>query len=529
MGSTDFYSQSITDIVEKEMSIPTDVPTLQHVIDRSPASTSSQNHRKQRTESMPVSEAPPRAGEYASASSNASSTPTDDIPIPSLFAYDVGTTFAVHGRKHVASNSTKFAVLHEAFDDPDSPPFDDLNMRKPTVMMITKQTFVLMCIFCLLLPASSSDSYHSGRAIQRWTAGDTTSSTTTKLLPTPTTNANYQLRPTFHARDDAQPFVQRAVEHSIADADVTSATTSVLSTSNVTTRFDPSTATGVIGAGEIISVREQQIAQLTSLLLSSRHSPTTPIYPNSEDKYDENEKYAAVNTGKIIDKIGGQVHACQVMVHQSVWLRYNAHSSTSQIKYCRSTMFVGVCRSSQSDDGSIECIGRQQSPSVHDGSLDCSMCNASGFGSLHESGNTSASTTPNHTDRIPTSVYHSYIGDSSHGGAVPSGTANWSTSTTVPIGDPTNDETDLRPQQQQPAPNERNCDQWGINLCALLTTFNLVCVWWFRLCTTTIYPDSEDKSNARNLDQDSQQERMGAKKRRTMTKQNGCKPTQGPQ
>ena len=390
MGSTAFYSPSIIDIVEKEMSIPTDVPTLQHVTDRSPASTSSQNHRKQRTESMPVSEAPPRAGEYASASSNASSTPTDDIPIPSSFAYDVGTTFAVHGRKHVASNSTKFAVLHEAFDDPDSPPFDDLNMRKPTVMMITKQTFVLMCVFCLLLPASSSDSYHSGRAIQRWTAGDTTPSTTTKLLPTPTTNANYQLRPTLHARDDAQPFVQRAVEHSIADADVTSATTSVLSTSNVTTRFDLSTATGVIGAGEI-----------------------------------------------------------------------------------------------------------------------------------------------NHIDRIPTSVYHSYIGDSSHGGAVPSGTANWSTSTTVPIGDPTNDGTDLRHQRQQPAPNERHCDQWGmkegINLCALLTTFNLVCVWWFRLCTTTIYPDSEDKSNARNLDQDSQQERMGAKKRRTMTKQNGCKPTQGPQ
>ena len=125
---------------------------------------------------------------------------------------------------------------------------------------------------------------------------------------------------------------------------------------------------------------------------------------------------------------------------------------------------VRVCRSLQSDDGSLYC----------------SVSNASGFGSLHEFGNTSASAT--HIDRIPMSVYHFYIGDSSHGSAVPRGTADWSVVNNYHY-------DDYYEYNNQPAPNDRNCDQWGmkegINLCALLTTLNLVRVWWRRMCTTT--------------------------------------------
>ena len=173
-----FCSPSVIDFVEEEMSNPTDlqltemapppsqalvpstedVTTLPHDIDKSTASTSSPKQRKQSKESMPVSEAPPRAGERSSASSEASSIATEDIAIPSLFAHDVGMTFAAHGRKYVASDSQEFAVLHEAFVDHDSPPFDDFKKRIPTVKKITKQKFALMCVFCLLLPASSCDS-----------------------------------------------------------------------------------------------------------------------------------------------------------------------------------------------------------------------------------------------------------------------------------------------------------------------------------------------------------------------------------
>ena len=60
----------------------------------------------------------------------------------------------------------------------------------------------------------------------------------------------------------------------------------------------------------------------------------------------------------------------------------------------------------------------------------------------------------------------------------------------------------------------------GINLCALLTTFNLVCAWWCKICTT---------ANAQKLAHASQREQMGARKKRKMTKRNGCKPKQGPQ
>ena len=119
------------------------------------------------------------------------------------------------------------------------------------------------------------------------------------------TQAKYQLQTAFHARADAQSFVQRAAERSAADADVMSDTTSMLLTPNVMTGFAPCTTMCVIGAGGIIFGSDQQIAHLTSLLLSSCRGPTAPsneLGVQFDQWMDENEKYAAINPCKNMEQ-----------------------------------------------------------------------------------------------------------------------------------------------------------------------------------------------------------------------------------